>query len=111
VYAAALATVILTGGREAEEWVEQADGRSGRREPSVRVVGSGTPGVGAFSVVPVSAVDDGTTTTVSAPWVELVVRRVLDGPTPAGDDLEHLTGIWPGSTQPTPLAYARRLPS
>ncbi len=111
VYAAALATVILTGGREAEEWVEQADGRSERREPSVRVVGSGTSGVGAFSVVSVSAMDDGITTTVRASGLELVVRRVLGDLTRADDDLENLTGIWSGSTEPTPLAYARRLPS
>ncbi|WP_433297217.1 CG0192-related protein [Pseudonocardia sp. CA-142604] len=110
-YAAALATVILSGGREAQEWVEQADGRSKRREPSIRVVGSGSPGVGAVSVDSVSAMDDGTTTTVSAPGLELVVRRVLGGPTQADDDLENLTGTWPGSAEPTPLAYARRVPS
>ncbi|GAA1169774.1 CG0192-related protein [Pseudonocardia alaniniphila] len=110
-YAAALAMVILTGGREAEEWVEQADGPSERREPSVRVVGSGSPGVGAFSVVAVSAMDDRTTTTVSAPGLELVVQRVLGGPTRADDDRENLTGTWSGSAEPTPLAYARRLPS
>jgi Maltokinase N-terminal cap domain len=110
VYAAALATVILTGGREAEQWVEQADGDSKRRESSARVVGSGTPGDGALLVESVSVVDDGTTTTVSAPGLELVVRRVLGGPTRADDDLENLTGIWSGSAEPTPLAYARRLP-
>jgi hypothetical protein len=111
VYAAALATMILADGRQAEEWVEQADGRSERREPLVRVVGSGTSGVGALPVVSVSAMDDGTTTTVSAPGLELVVRRVLGGPTRADDDLENLTGSWSGSIEPTPLAYARRLPS
>jgi Maltokinase N-terminal cap domain len=111
VYAAALATVILSGGQEAEEWVEQVNGPSQRREPSVRVVGSGTPSDGAFSVASVSVVDHGTTTTVGAPGLELVVRRVLGGPTRADDDVENLTGVWSGSAEPTPLAYARRLPS
>jgi hypothetical protein len=110
-YAGALATVILAGGREAEEWVEQADGRSERREPSVRVVGSGMSGVREFSVTAVSATDDGSTTTVRASRLELVVRRVLGRLARADDDLESLTGIWSGSTEPTQLAYARHLPS
>jgi hypothetical protein len=96
VYAAALATVILAGGREAEERVEQADGGSERREPSIRVCGSGTSGIGALSVVSVSAMDDGITTTVKAFGLELIVRRVLGGPTRSDDDLENLTGIWSG---------------
>ena len=111
VYAAALATTILAGGREAEEWVQHADGRSERREPTVRVVGSGTDGVEALPVVPVSVVDDATTTTVGASGLELVVRRVLDGPTRADDVAATLTGTYPESTEPALLAYARRLPS
>jgi hypothetical protein len=113
VYGAALATAILAGGREAEEWVEQADGRSDRREPAVRVVGSGTPGVEAPSVDSVSAVDDATitTTTVGASGLELVVRRVLGGLAHVDGDVETLTGTWPGSAEPTSLAYARRRPS
>jgi hypothetical protein len=109
VYAAALATAILAGGREADEWVEQADGRSVRRDPSVRVVGSGAGSVEALPVVPVSVVDNGTATTVGASGLELVVRRVLDGPGRADDDVETLAGTWPGNAEPTLLAYARRL--
>jgi hypothetical protein len=111
VYAAALATAILAGGREAEEWVEQADGRSERRETSARVVGSGAGGVDALSVVSVSVVDGATTTTVGASGLDLVVRRVLDGHAGADDDVETLTGTWQGSAEPTLLAYARRQPS
>jgi hypothetical protein len=75
------------------------------------VVGSGTEGVEVLPVVPVSVVDDATTTTVGASGLELVVRRVLDGPTRADDVAATLTGTWPESTEPALLAYARRLPS
>ena len=41
VYRTALATTILTGGREADQYVE-ADGETVLREPTARVLGSGT---------------------------------------------------------------------
>lgn len=85
VYVAALATVIRTGGREAEEWVE-ADGSPVRREPSARVTGSGMRGASAQ--------------VVDAPVVVRVVGTV-ESPEGAGT----LTGTWPGQADPALLAY------
>jgi hypothetical protein len=85
VYLAALASVIRTGGREAEEWVE-SDGTPVRREPTARVTGSGMPGAADEAV-------DG----------PVVVRLVGRAESPAGAGT--LTGTWPGQAEPALLAY------
>ncbi len=85
VYLTTLASVIRTGGREAEEWVE-TDGTPVPREPTAHVAGSGMPGG------PVEAVD--------GPVVLRVVGRV-ESPEGAGT----LTGTWPGQAEPVLLAY------
>jgi hypothetical protein len=85
VYRATLATVIRTGGRGAEEWVE-TDGTAVRREPTAQVAGSGMPGA------PVEVAD--------APVVVRIVGRA-ESPDGAGT----LTGTWSGQAEPALLAY------
>jgi hypothetical protein len=85
VYLATVAAVISTGGREAEEWVE-TDGAPVRRDPTVRVTGSGMPGTSVVGV-------DGL----------VVVRRI--GPAESPEGAGTLTGTWPGQAEPALLAY------
>lgn len=87
-FAAVLAAVIRTGGREAEEWVE-TDGAAVRREPTAHVVGSGTPGA-----------DEST-------HAGLVVLRTV-GEETAPEDTATLTGTWSGRAEPALLAYLPR---
>jgi hypothetical protein len=110
VYATALAAAILTGGREAEEWVEQAGGPPKRRESTALVVGSGTPGVRVPAIGSVMAVDEATTTAITGPRLRLIVLRVLGGAARADEDAQVLTGTWSGNAEPTVLAYALPLP-
>jgi hypothetical protein len=102
VYVAALAAVIRTGGREAEEWVE-ADGGPVRREPTATVTGSGTPGAAVPAVETVEPADGPASTTIG----ELTVLRVIGQAVgPAG--AETLTGTWSGQAEPILLAYLHR---
>jgi hypothetical protein len=105
VYAAALAAAILSGGTQAELFVE-SDGEVQRREPATRVTGSGTPGGDVAPIHTVTSTTDATTTTITADGVELVVRRLLDGDLVVGS-AETLVGTWPGQNEPVVLAVAR----
>jgi len=105
VYAEALATAILTGGTQAEEFVE-IDGRQQRREPTTFVRGSGTLEADAPVVKSLARVDDEDPTVIVTDSVELTVVRALDNTTT--DDAERLTltGTWDGQSTPLTLAYA-----
>jgi hypothetical protein len=92
VYAAALATAILTGGHEAEEVIATQDGRLERRDPGMSVTGGGTPGAEVPAVTAVVRVDDADPTTILTHTVELTVRRVLDGADGLDTGLPALTG-------------------
>lgn len=104
VYAAALATTILTGGTQAA--VERDD--AGVRTPVVvttRVEGSGTKiDLGTVGLVDVR--DDGGTTLVVTSSAEIVVRRVIDQESSVVGDHD-LIGTWPGVDDPAVLAVAR----
>jgi hypothetical protein len=108
VYAATLATAILTGGSEAELNLA-SDGGLQRREPTARVTGSGSADV---AVPPIRSITssadaaDGSCTKISAHGIELVVRRLLDGDLAAGG-AQTLTGTWHGHEKPVVLALAR----
>jgi hypothetical protein len=102
VYAAALATAILTGAGEAEEFIE-VDGQPRRREPHMTVRGSGTAGTPGPTVNTVRRVVNHDPTRVETDSLELAVVRVLDGDTPPTGPT--LTGTWPGLAAPVPLAY------
>ncbi|MBN9620863.1 MAG: hypothetical protein J0H43_14215 [Actinobacteria bacterium] len=104
VYVQALATVILTGGRQADLEFARADGVVERREAPTRVAGSGTPDTAVPSLAGATVTTDAALTAVRGDGLELDVLRVLgralsDGPT--------LTGTWPGQDAPVPLAGAR----
>ena len=104
VYAAALASAIVAGTGEAEEFV-QIDGVPQRREPAMTVTGSGLAGTDVPVVGAVRRVGDGDPTVIVTDAVELsVVRVVADGAAPAG---AALTGSWPGLPRPVLLASAR----
>jgi hypothetical protein len=77
VWAAALATAILTGGTQVQMYLEQ-DGQRIDIPPRMTVQGSGRPGAPVPDLVSVDSVhDDGMTTVVRAGDVELVVARVV----------------------------------
>jgi hypothetical protein len=103
-YAAAVATAVLTGGREAELWLEK-DGELLRREPTARVHGSGSgPVQVAAEPVAVSPGADADVVRIGA--LDLDVRRVLD-PGLAADGAEVLTGTWAGQDAPVVLVRMR----
>jgi hypothetical protein len=105
VYAAALAAAILTGGRQAEEWVQQDTGRT-QRAATAQVTGSGTPGTPLPAVATTTAVDGPSVTTVEVSGRELVVLRAV-GTTTCPDGAATLTGTWTGRTGPSLLAFVR----
>jgi hypothetical protein len=100
VYASALAGAIVTGDGQAEEFVD-IDGQLHRREPSMRVAGSGS--AAAPAVEALADVVDEDPTVIVADSVELAVLRVLGDDSDAGGLT--LTGTWDG--QSTPLLLAR----
>ncbi|MFD0596470.1 hypothetical protein ACFQZ4_32985 [Catellatospora coxensis] len=101
VYLQALATAILTGGGEAEEFLE-VDGRQERRAPAMSLRGTGAPDTAVPVVGPIDRTTDGDPTRIVTGAVELTVHRVLGSATGGG---LLLTGVWDGGT-PTTLAEA-----
>ncbi len=104
VYAAALATAILTGGTQAD--VErEADGVRTPVEPSIRVIGSGKADeIDTVGLVDVRDVEAGTVVATSVAEIE-VLRVVGDSTWALGG--ETLTGTWAGQEDPVLLAVAR----
>jgi hypothetical protein len=92
VWAAALATTVLTGATQVEELVDTG-GRLVAREPTATVRGSGTPGSPVPAIEAVGCTDDGPTTVMRAAGLELVVVRVTGTEVPA---TATLTGRWAG---------------
>jgi hypothetical protein len=102
----ALAAAILTGGHEAELEIDTGAGLE-RREPTVRVIGSGTPPAAVPELAAVAATDGPDATVVSAGPLVLTVRRRLDLPEPATAGAQTLRGTWAGTDAPVLLATAR----
>ncbi|MEO8888811.1 MAG: hypothetical protein ABI301_07115 [Jatrophihabitantaceae bacterium] len=107
VYAAALATIILTGGVQAD-LMNMVDGRLERREPTTFATGSGTVGSDVPPIGAIAATSDENCTTIHSDGLELVVRRTLDGDRSTAG-AQTLTGRWPGHDGPALLALARRI--
>ncbi len=105
VYAAALATAILSGGREAQEWLEKDGGRE-RRAATAQVTGSGTPGTAVPVIDTATPTEGPSATTIDASGSELVVLRTL-GAGAGPDGAARLTGTWPGRAEPSLLAFVR----
>ena len=91
VWVTALAHVVLTGGTQAEEFVDQGDGRLEPRPPTATVRGSGTSDLPATAIDSPTCRDDGPTTLIRAGGLELVVVRMIGAPV-AGEHT--LTGRW-----------------
>jgi hypothetical protein len=92
VWAAAVTGVVLTGGTQVEEIVDDAGRRTPRR-PSATVTGSGAPGTPVPAVGVPHPHDVDATTVVSTDAVEIVVVRVVGAAEPTGATL---TGSWSG---------------
>jgi hypothetical protein len=106
VWATALATVILSGGREADE-VVVVDGRREPRPSTASVRGSGT----AAGTVPpagrLTVTEDATRTVVRTAGPQLTLLRVLE-PAAATDGGAVLTGTFAGQEEPVLLAWLRQ---
>ena len=76
VYLQALATAVLTGGSEAEEFVDN-DGRLDRRPAAMSLRGTGTPGALPPVLGALVSVADGDPTVVRTEGYELDVVRVI----------------------------------
>jgi Maltokinase N-terminal cap domain len=88
-YLSAVATVTLTGGHQADQFVE-IEGELVAREPTAIVSGSGTDGMPPVAVPPVASValtQTVNSTVVVAEGVRLVLARVLDLAGPIAGDL------------------------
>ncbi|GIF20768.1 hypothetical protein BJ973_001326 [Actinoplanes tereljensis] len=100
VYLSVLTATIRTGGEQAEELVETQDGPQ-RREPNMRVRGSGQDRTSA-PVGPPVRLEEGDPAVVVTEEVRLELRRVLSSE-PA-DGVLYLSGTWEGNSSPTVLA-------
>lgn len=119
VYIQTVATAALTGGRQADLYVD-VDGERVTREPTARVAGSGLIGAPVPPLVPVDEItvrQERGATVVEAGDLVLVVARVVRATAP--DDLDlgasapadaatraRLTGTWEGQSSPFPLVLA-----
>ena len=105
VYAQALATAVLTGGRQADLEIATGD-TTERREATTLVSGSGAAGSTVPTIGAVHATVDGTSTVIECGSLTLVVLHRVDAPVdPAPAAV--LTGTWPGRDRATLLALAR----
>jgi Maltokinase N-terminal cap domain len=102
----ALATAVLTGGHEAELDYDSGRGIE-RREPTVRVTGSGTPGPAVPAIDAVTSVDGPLWTVVAAGELTVSVRRRLDRAADADPAGGTLRGTWSGQDEPVVLATVR----
>ncbi|UKA58385.1 CG0192-related protein [Arthrobacter sp. FW306-2-2C-D06B] len=107
VYVAALATAILTGQQEAEEFVD-VDGAMVPRKSSVNVKGSGTPGGEVPELSPAAPITGDGVTSIEAGELTLLVNRVLDLGTQGSEDSASLRGTWAGQEAPVLLASLLR---
>lgn len=103
VYVTALATAILTGQREAQQFVE-VDGALQPRTGSVKVKGSGTPGSEVPPLSPAAPITQDTITRIEAGEHTLLVNRVLDLGTQGPEDSAALRGTWADQSSPVLLA-------
>jgi len=114
-YLTAVATAALTGGRQADQFVD-TDGELVFREPTAVVVGSGTSGTPVpppASADAVSIRNERGSTVVEAGALRLVIVRTpgAGGRTGALDPVDDvpsavLTGTWSGQVEPQQLVIA-----
>ncbi|HEX7716254.1 MAG TPA: 1,4-alpha-glucan branching protein [Marmoricola sp.] len=112
VYLTAVATAALTGGRQADQYVD-VDGELVVREPTAVVVGSGTGSVTLPAPVPADRVsirpEPGSTVVAAGDLRLVIVRTLRTDDRPDGldrtDDAPSavLTGTWAGQGEPRTL--------
>jgi hypothetical protein len=90
VWATALATTVLTGGTQVEEFVD-LDGRLELRKATATVLGSGSAGTQVSEFDAVSCRDEGLTPIIRADVFELVVVRVVGAEVSAAQTLTGLS--------------------
>ncbi|MFL6075868.1 MAG: CG0192-related protein [Mycobacteriales bacterium] len=103
VYAQALATAILTGATQAEEYLD-VGGQPQPRPSSMSVRGTGTPGADVPAVTAITDVTDADPTQVHTAAIDLTIPRLP--PLAPSDEPLVLTATWPGQPTPVPLAEA-----
>lgn len=102
VYGAALATAVLTGTGQSEEYFE-VDGRREVRAPSMAIAADGPRLVAVPPVGSIDKVEDGELIRIVCGSVELTVPRRLGEH--SGLPGSRLTGSWEGQHTALPLAY------
>ncbi|GAA3245140.1 hypothetical protein ACFO1B_38220 [Dactylosporangium siamense] len=105
VYAAALATIILTGAGQAVEEFE-VDGVRQARANELQATGSGRAGAAVPAVTGVLRVADTDPTLIATDSLNLTVIRVLTDDPAVPDGAPTLTATWPGSVTARLLACA-----
>ncbi|MFD0787935.1 hypothetical protein ACFQZ8_28845, partial [Micromonospora azadirachtae] len=102
VYGAALASAVLTGAGQAEEYFE-VDGRREVRAPSMAIAADSPRLVAVPPIGSIDKIEDGELTRIVCGSVELTVLRRLG----EHSDLpgSRLTGSWQGQDSRLPLAY------
>ncbi|MCG2621409.1 hypothetical protein LVY72_05700 [Arthrobacter sp. I2-34] len=103
VYAAALASTILTGAEAAEQFVDK-DGQLEPLETFVHVRGSGTSGTPVTSTGTARPASSGPVTTIDTDGPALTVVRVLGQAKDPGGP-HQLRGTWLGQDEPELLAF------
>ncbi len=106
VFAAALATVVLTGGTQAEELAGDENGVH-RQPPSVTVAGSGTPGTAVPRILALTVRDAGQTSVIQAGQLRVTVARVVGA---AVLSPFTLTGSWAGTSGAVLAGVTQRPP-
>lgn len=104
VYRAVLAATIATGGREADEFVENAEGERVQREIRTRVRGSGQPGTEVPDMRAATVEDFGAVTRAEAGLTVLDIVRVVELDAREREDQLSLRATWPGQQMPAILA-------
>src|SRR5699024_10469163 len=109
VYVTALAVAVLTGGRQADEYVE-ADGQHVLRAATASVIGSGSrtdTSAVLDAIGEVVCSTDGAHTVCTAGGLRVRVRRILDSSAGVADG-QRLIGTWKSQSEPVLLATVLR---
>jgi hypothetical protein len=102
VYLQVLATTVLTGGTEAEEFMDN-DGSLQQRPASISLRGTGTPGSPVPAIGRILSTADGDPAVVRTEAYELEVLRV---PHDGASEGTELLAAWAGGS-PVAIAYVR----
>jgi hypothetical protein len=107
-YVRALATAILTGGREADVEIVTDTGPQ-RVAAQTHVRGTGSAETAVPSLGSATSATEGTVTVITTDGLQLFLSRVLDphAERAVPDGEQRLTGTWPGQEAPALLAHLK----